>query len=355
MKEASLWTRAEGGRADCHLCAHRCKVAPGRRGVCGVRENRDGTLVTLTYGRLISRAVDPIEKKPIYHFLPGTPSYSIATAGCNLRCDFCQNWEISQIRAKGPVGSGGDGDEIPGEKATPLDVAADAERRGCATIAYTYTEPTIFFEFARDTSLEAHRRGIANVFVTNGFMTPETVEAMRGVVDAANVDLKGFTEDFYREFCSGRLAPVLESIRAMYAAGIHVEVTTLVIPGRNDSDAELSGIAEFVAGLSPEVAWHVSAFHPDYKATGLERTPPGSLDRAVELGRAAGLRYVYTGNVTGGVSDTECPACGAAVVTRRGFSARLVGLDAPKGARTGRCSACGAGLPVVVDAFAGAE
>ncbi|MHC4248140.1 MAG: AmmeMemoRadiSam system radical SAM enzyme [Planctomycetota bacterium] len=349
MKEASLWTPGEEGRADCFLCAHRCRIAPGKRGVCGVRENRDGTLVTLTYGRLISRAVDPIEKKPLYHFLPGTPSYSIATAGCNLRCDFCQNWQISQIRAAGPVGSGGD--ELPGEAATPQEIAADAERSGCATIAYTYTEPTIFFEFARDTSLEAHERGIANVFVTNGFMTPETVEVMKGVVDAANVDLKGFTEDFYREFCGGRLAPVLESIRAMHSSGIHVEVTTLVIPGRNDSDSELAGIAEFVAGLSVDVAWHVSAFHPDYKTTGLRRTSPGTLDHAVELGRAAGLRYVYTGNISGGETDTGCPSCGAAVVTRRGLSARALGLDVAKGVRLGNCSACGEGLPIVTDAF----
>lgn len=349
MRKADLWARGEGGRADCFLCAHRCKIAPGRRGVCGVRENRDGTLVTLTYGRLISRAVDPIEKKPLYHFLPGTPSYSIATAGCNLRCDFCQNWQISQVRAEGPVGSGGD--ELPGETATPEEVAADAERRGCATIAYTYTEPTIFFEFARDTALEAHARGIANVFVTNGFMTPETVDAMKGVVDAANVDLKGFTEEFYRDFCGGRLAPVLESISAMHSAGIHVEVTTLVIPDRNDSDAELRGIAEFISGVSTDVPWHVSAFHPDYKTTGLRRTPPDTLARAVELGRAAGLRYVYTGNIGGGVTDTKCPGCGAVVVERRGFSARVTGLEAPVGERTARCAACGEALPIVVDAF----
>jgi len=349
MREADLWTRAPDGRADCFLCAHRCKVASGRRGVCGVRENRDGTLITLTYGRLISRAVDPIEKKPLYHFLPGTTSYSVASAGCNLRCDFCQNWQISQVRARGPVGEGG---ELPGTDATPDEIALDAERTGCATIAYTYTEPTILFEFARDTALEARARGIANVFVTNGFMTPETVEAMTGVIDAANVDLKGFTEDFYRRFCGARLAPVLESIKALHAAGIHVEVTTLVIPGRNDSDAELSGIAEFVCGLSADVPWHVSAFRPDYKATGIERTPPETLGRAVSLGRAAGLRYVYTGNIGGGVTDTVCPSCGATVISRRGMSARVVGLDATEGARRGRCSACGEALPVVTDAFA---
>jgi pyruvate formate lyase activating enzyme len=348
MKEAELWARAEGGRADCFLCAHRCRVAPGKRGVCGVRENRDGTLVSLSYGRLISRAVDPIEKKPLYHFLPGTASYSIATAGCNLRCDFCQNWQISQIRAEGPVGTGG---ELPGEPATPEDVVADAERQGCATIACTYTEPTIFFEFARDSALAARERGIATVFVTNGFQTPKTVEAMRGVVDAANVDLKGFTEEFYRDFCGGRLAPVLESIRGMCAAGIHVEITTLVIPGRNDSDVELGGIAEFIAALPGDVAWHVSAFHPDYKAGGLTRTPITTLERAVKIGRGAGLRYVYTGNVSGGVTDTGCPKCGVVVIGRRGFSASIEALDAPAGSRMGACSACGEALPIVTNAF----
>jgi pyruvate formate lyase activating enzyme len=350
MKEADLWSRAEGGRADCFLCAHRCKVARGKRGVCGVRENRDGTLVTLTYGRLISRAVDPIEKKPLYHFLPGTPSYSIATAGCNLRCDFCQNWQISQLRAAGPVGA--EGEQLPGDPATPDEVAADAERTGCATIAYTYTEPTIFFEFARDTSFAAHARGIANVFVTNGFMTPETVEAMKGVVDAANVDLKGFTEEFYRTFCGARLAPVLESINAMYAAGIHIEITTLVIPGRNDSDAELRGIAEFIAALSPDVPWHVSAFHPNHKATSIDPTPRATLARAVELAREAGLRYVYTGNISGGATDTKCPKCAATVVTRQGFNAQASGLNATKPARLGTCAACGETLPIVVDPFA---
>jgi len=294
--------------------------------------------------------VDPIEKKPLYHFLPGTPSYSVASAGCNLRCDFCQNWQISQVRAEGPVGSGAA--ELPGTDATPEEVVSDAERTGCATIAYTYTEPTILFEFARDTALEARARGIANVFVTNGFMTPETVEAMTGVIDAANVDLKGFTEGFYRDFCGARLAPVLESIRALHAAGIHVEVTTLVIPGRNDSDKDLSGIAEFICRLSADVPWHVSAFHPDYKATGIERTPPETLERAVSLGRAAGLRHVYTGNIAGGVTDTVCPSCGATVISRRGFAARVAGLDAEKGQRRGSCSACGEALPIVTDAFA---
>ncbi len=338
MKEASLWNKADDGRVDCFLCAHRCRIAPGRRGTCRVRENRDGTLVTLTYGRLISRAIDPIEKKPLYHFLPGTPSYSIATVGCNFRCDFCQNWQISQARASG--------DELPGDPATPEEIAEDARARGCASIAYTYTEPTIFFEFARDTSIEAHRRGIANVFVTNGYETLETVEAMTGLIDAANVDLKAFTDDFYRERCGAKLQPVLDSIRAMHGAGIHVEVTTLVIPGRNDSEKELREIAEFIASISPDTVWHVSRFHPDFEATDLDRTPQGTLDLAVRLGREAGLHYVFTGNVAGGVSDTVCPGCGRVVIERRGFRSEMTGLEVINGGAA-RCAGCGRGLPVV--------
>jgi pyruvate formate lyase activating enzyme len=332
MKEASLWKKAEGGRADCFLCSHRCKVAPGKRGVCGVRENRDGTLLSLNYGRLISRAVDPIEKKPLYHFLPGTTSYSIATVGCNFRCGFCQNWQISQHRPAR---------DFPGERASPEDVVRDAERRGCASIAYTYTEPTIFWEFARDTGRLAHERGIANVFVTNGYQTPGTVEAMTGVVDAANVDLKAFTDEFYRELCGARLGPVLESIPAMHAAGVHVEVTTLVIPGRNDSEEELRKIAGFVAGVSPDVPWHVSRFHPDYELTDADWTPAESLERAVRAGREAGLRYVYVGNVASGETDTACPSCGTAVIRRRGYATAVAALEGSK------CAVCGSALPVV--------
>lgn len=342
MKQAALWekSKAGDGAVACFLCAHRCKIAPGARGICGVRENRGGTLYTLTYGRLISRAVDPIEKKPLYHFLPGTPSYSIATAGCNLRCDFCQNWQISQLRANG------DEAELPGEDATPAEVAEDAARSACASVAYTYTEPTIFFEFARDTCIEAHRRGIANVFVTNGFMTPETVEAMTGLVDAANVNLKSMSDDFYRKHCKARLGPVLESIKAMHAAGMHVEATTLVIPGRNDGDEELRSLAEFLAGVSTNIVWHVSRFHPDFHATDLDLTPADTLARAVELGREAGLRYVFTGNISGGPSDTLCPACGATVIARRGFRSETRKLR-PAGDGRAHCADCGFGLPVV--------
>lgn len=347
MHEASLYEKLDENKVACHLCSHRCKIAPGKRGVCGVRENRDGVLYTLTYGRLISRAIDPIEKKPMYHFLPGTDSYSIAAAGCNFRCDFCQNWSISQV---GPDGEG----ELPGADATPEDVVQDAARRGCASIAYTYTEPTIFFEFARDCAELAREKGIAGVFVTNGYQTPETIEAMTGLIDAANVDLKSFSDDFYRTRCGARLEPVLEAIRAMHAAGIFIEVTTLLIPGLNDSEEELGKITEFLAGLSPDVPWHVSRFHPDYKLTDADPTPASSLERAVAIGRAAGLHYVYVGNAPSEYTDTACPSCGATVVRRRGFSSKLVGLGEALGEpkavgpnRGSTCGNCGAELPIV--------
>jgi len=351
MHEADFYEKLEGLRVRCNLCSHRCEIAPDRRGTCGVRENRSGTLFSLAYGRLISCAADPIEKKPLHHFLPGTASWSVATVGCNLRCDFCQNWEISQHRPKG---------ELPGLSMTPEEVVEEALDRGCASISYTYTEPTVFFEFARDTARLARQRGLANVFVTNGYQTPETVEAMKGLIDAANVDLKGFTDEFYRTHCGARLQPVLDSIRAMCRAGIHVEVTTLVIPGRNDSSEELRGIARFLAGISPDLPWHVSRFHPDYKATDLDWTPGATIEMAVRIGREAGLRYVYAGNMPSGSSDTVCPGCGKVVVARRGFHSKVValepsgrpveGLAMPPHSTGARCASCARELPVVLPA-----
>ena len=343
MHEATLYERLHDGRVKCRLCSHRCAISPGKRGTCGVRENRDGTLETLVYGALVAQAVDPIEKKPLYHFLPGTTSYSIATVGCNLRCEFCQNWQISQTppersRARSLV--------------DPVDVAAAARDAGCASIAYTYNEPTIFFEFARDTARAAHERGIANVFVTNGYQTPETIVEMTGLIDAANVDLKSFSDEFYRTHCGARLQPVLDSITAMVEAGIHVEITTLVIPGWNDGDDELRQIARFAAGLSPDIVWHVSRFHPDYQTTDRGCTPDATLERALAVGREEGLRHVFVGNASVGSSDTLCPKCGTAVVRRRGYRTSVDALIADEkragdGPASGTCGACGEPIAVV--------
>jgi pyruvate formate lyase activating enzyme len=334
MKEATLWKPGDGC-VHCFLCSHRCRIEDGRRGLCGVRLNSGGTLYTLVYGKVISRAIDPIEKKPLYNFMPGTRSYSIATPGCNFFCDFCQNWQISQMTH--------DDGTVFGEDFTPEAVVAEARAYDCASISYTYTEPTIFFEFAHDTSVLARRAGLKNVFVTNGYQTPETIEKMRGLVDAANVDLKAFSDEFYVKRCRARLAPVLKSIRLMHEAGIFLEITTLVIPGENDSSVELKQIAEFIASISPEIPWHVSRYHPDYRYRGKDWTPPDTIFQAAEIGKAAGLKYVYAGNLPAGkYENTCCPACGATVIERSGFCSRKSGLAGT------RCSACGAPLRIVV-------
>jgi pyruvate formate lyase activating enzyme len=334
MKEAMLW-KPRDGAVLCALCAHRCSIPEGERGLCGVRQNVKGTLYSLVYGKLISTAVDPIEKKPLFNFLPGTRSYSIASAGCNFFCDFCQNWQISQMSRR-------DG-AIRGEEFTPEEVVAEAAAYGCASVAYTYTEPTVFFEFALDTAVLAKRAGIKNVFVTNGYQTRETVEKMTGAIDAANVDLKAFSDDFYRCRCRARLAPVLESIRLMHAGGIFLEITTLVIPGENDSPDELKGLVEFIASVSADIPWHVSRFHPDYNLRDRDPTPADTIFEAAEIGKAGGLKYVYAGNMPAGQYEhTYCPGCGAVVVERSGFRAKNVGLD-------GRaCRRCGAELNLVV-------
>ncbi len=334
--EARFYEVAEDGAVDCHLCAHRCRVADGKRGFCRVRENRSGTLYSLVYGRLIARHMDPIEKKPLYHFLPGTGSYSIATPGCNFRCSFCQNWRISQTdvaQSFEPLGC-----------VEPEEVVEDAVRQGARSIAYTYTEPTIFMEYALDCAGLARERGLRNVFVTNGYQTPEAVEGMAGLIDAANVDLKAFTDEFYRDMCRAHLQPVVDAISNMHQAGIHVEVTTLVVPGQNDDDEQLGGIAEFIAGVSPDIPWHISRFHPDYRETGIPPTPMATMERAAEYGREAGLNYVYMGNVlTAEGQNTRCPDCGRVLVRRTGFA--RAGMDLSES----RCPKCGREVPIVLE------
>lgn len=330
--EAALWKPAANAFADCFLCEHRCHIAPGKRGVCRVRENVDGALVTLVYGRAIARHVDPIEKKPLHHFLPGSRSYSVAAVGCNFQCGFCQNWQISQW----PRGTDG---AMPGEPLAPEEIAASAERYGCASVSYTYTEPTIFFEYARDAALAARRRGLKNVFVTNGFMTPEALDLAAEWLDAANVDLKAWDDAFYRGLCKARIEPVKATIRRMHEKGIWVEATTLVVPGQNDDPAQLKGIAEFLASVSPDLPWHVSRYHPDFEMHEPE-TPAATLSRAVEIGRKAGLRFVYAGNVVGR-QDTACPSCSELLIEREGFGASVRNL---KGAACGRCGATLAGV-----------
>jgi pyruvate formate lyase activating enzyme len=333
--EAALWKPAAGSYADCFLCAHRCHVAPGKRGICQVRENVDGQLRTLVYGRVIARHVDPIEKKPFFHFLPGSKSFSIATVGCNLQCGFCQNWQISQW----PRSAEG---AMPGETLAPEEIVSAARRYQCASISYTYTEPTIFFEYARDVAALAKQAGLKNNFVTNGFMTPEALAEMAGWLDAANVDLKAWDDSFYRKVCKARLEPVKATIRRMREMGIWVEVTTLLVPGQNDDPEDLRGIAGFLASISPDLPWHVSRYHPDFEMRDPPATPVETLERAVEIGREAGLRYVYGGNV-GTMEDTVCPSCRTTVITRMGFSV------VERNLRGAACGKCGAVLPLIIE------
>jgi len=322
IREAMLYSPLKEGKVQCYLCNHRCIISTSKRGVCGVRENREGKLYTLVYGHAISLNVDPIEKKPIFHLSPGSTSFSIATAGCNFRCLQCQNHEISQM----PVDEG----RIEGSAVPPSKIVSLAQENRCRSISYTYTEPTIYFEYAYETSAVARQEGIKNIFVTNGYMTEDALRTIQPYLNAANVDLKSYQENFYREICGARLEPVLENLRLMRQMGIWVEITTLIIPTLNDSDREFEQIARFILSLGPEVPWHISAFYPTYKLTNLPRTPASSLHRAREIGMKAGLRYVYCGNIPGEEGeDTFCPHCGRRVIERVGF--RVVKNDVLNG------------------------
>jgi pyruvate formate lyase activating enzyme len=321
MHEALFWEKHIGDKVRCNLCRFHCVIAPDRRGRCGVRENRAGILYTLVYGRSISEQVDPIEKKPLYHFYPGSRALSMATVGCNFHCLHCQNADISQWPHTQA--------DIPGTPLAPAQVVADALEQNCVSIAYTYTEPTIFYEYAYDTAVLAAEAGIKNVFVTNGYTSTEALEKIAPFLDAANVDLKGFSEDFYRKVTGASLAGVLACLKDYRRLGIWLEVTTLVIPGLNDSDADLQGVAEFIVGeLGRDVPWHVTAFYPTYRMLDRPPTPLASLLKARDAGLKAGLDFVYVGNVAGGSGeDTLCPGCAAAVIRRRGFRLLEVALE----------------------------
>ncbi len=311
----------------CDLCAHRCHILPGRSGVCRVRVNEAGELRTLVKNRLVATAVDPVEKKPLFHFLPGSLTYSIATEGCNFRCDFCQNWRISQAARLSPG-------QIAGRIVSPDVVVEDALRHGCASIACTYTEPAIFFETAEAVGTLAREKGLETIFVTNGYLTPETAKRARAFLAAANVDLKGFNDQRYRRVCGATLHGVLKGIEALKEAGVWIEVTTLVVPGVNDSGEELGSIAKYIASLDPNIPWHVSRFHPDFKRTNAGATPVSSLERAREAGLRGGLAHVYVGNLPGHQAEnTFCSKCATILIERSGFSLlrnRVVNGRCPK-------------------------
>lgn len=329
MKEAQFYEKKASQKVQCYLCNHRCLIPSGQIGLCGVRKNIEGTLYSLVYGKAVAQQVDPIEKKPLFHFFPGSQSFSIATVGCNFRCLHCQNFSISQmIRDEGRIM----GQDLPPEQVVEL-----AQNYHCQSISYTYTEPTIFFEYVLDTARLAHEQGLKNVLVTNGYITPEVLQANYRAIDAANIDLKSFNEERHQKLCGAKLGPVLESIRLYHELGIWIEVTTLIIPHLNDSEEELKGIARFLVDLDPGIPWHVTQFYPTYKLTTEPRTPLNTLQKAREIGIRTGLRYVYTGNIQGDTGEnTYCYQCHTLLIERRGFLIEACHLTAKS-----CCPSCG--------------
>jgi pyruvate formate lyase activating enzyme len=315
MKKAVLWDAAEGKKVKCKLCAHRCVIGDGRLGRCCVRKNIDGVLYSLNYYKVCSANPDPIEKKPLYHFQPGSSAFSIATMGCNFRCEFCQNWQISQAVVE-------DG-QIDGQAISPEQIVTAAVRYGCKSIAYTYTEPTVFMELCEDCGQLAKEKGLANVFVSNGYQTVEAIDFCRDWLDGINVDLKAFSEDYYRRLCKAHLQPVLDTLKYIAKkTKIWLEITTLLIPGENDSDDELKKLAEFLVNeVGTDVPWHISRFHPQYKYVDSTPTPVKTLELAEQIGKEAGLHYVYIGNVPASRSEnTFCYNCGRVLIERVGYN-----------------------------------
>jgi pyruvate formate lyase activating enzyme len=335
------WRALPEGRVECTVCPRRCTLRDGQRGLCFVRGCVEGEIVLTTWGRSSGFCVDPIEKKPLNHFLPGTPVLSFGTAGCNLACTFCQNWDISKSRAMDTLA----------DSATPRRLADAAHRTGCRSVAYTYNDPIIFLEYAADVAAECRLRGLKNVAVTAGYIEPGPREELFENMDAANVDLKAFTDDFYWRVCGGHLEPVLDTLRwLVHETPVWVELTTLVIPGRNDSAEELRAMTRWVVDeLGPDVPMHFSAFHPDWKMRDVPRTPPATLTRARAIAQDAGVRFAYTGNVHDAEGDTTCcPGCGAAVIERDWYEVKAWRMG-PAGA----CAACGTVIAGIFDARAG--
>ena len=329
---ARYWHALDDGRIQCDLCPRDCRLHEGQRGACFVRGMEGGRMVLTTYGRSSGFCIDPIEKKPLNHFYPGSSVFSFGTAGCNLACKFCQNWDISKSR---------DMDSLM-DAAGPAEIAATAHHWGCRSVAFTYNDPVIFAEYAMDTAQASHDLGLKTVAVTAGYIHAEPRREFFAVMDAANVDVKGFTDGFYRKLCGAELAPVLDTLAWLHhETQVWVELTTLLIPGQNDSEAEISALSRWVATeMGPDVPLHFTAFHPDFKMTDLPPTPPATLRRARQIALEAGLHHVYTGNVrdlAGGV--TRCAACGTALIERDGYRILAYRLTT-----AGACPDCGAPL-----------
>jgi len=330
LKRAVLWDSGQDKKVRCKLCNWRCVISEGKSGRCFVRQNIDGVLYSLNYYKVCAANADPIEKKPLFHFQPGTESFSIACVGCNFRCEFCQNWHISQMACEEH--------RINGERISPEKIVGAAIRSGCSGMAYTYTEPTIFMELCVDCGRLAKEKGLTNVFVSNGYMTREAIDFARDWLNGINIDLKAFNEDYYKRLCKARLEPVLDSIRYIAKeTGIWLEITTLLIPNENDSDEELKRLTEFiVTEAGADVPWHISRFHPMYKYLDSYPTPTETLERACEIGKEAGLHYIYLGNVPGARGEsTFCYNCGELLIERVGY--RIISNSI----REQKCPKCG--------------
>ena len=325
------WNSLPDGRLECRLCPRFCKLNEGQRGFCFVRKRLDNEIVLTTYGRSSGFCIDPVEKKPLNHFLPGTSVLSFGTAGCNLGCRFCQNWDISKAR---------EWDKLA-DAASPEEIAREALRLGCRSVAFTYNDPVIFAEYAIDVAQACRELGVRSIAVTAGYITREARADFYQHMDAANVDLKAFSDDFYHRLCFASLAPVLETLKFLKATNVWFEVTTLLIPDENDSDAEIHRAAEwFAENLGPDVPWHFTAFHPDFKMLNKPRTPRKTLDRARQIARSKGLHYVYTGNVHDPEgSSTWCPGCGQLIIERDWYELGEWNLI------DGRCEFCGTSIP----------
>jgi pyruvate formate lyase activating enzyme len=333
MKEALLFEKTGNRKVACLLCGHRCVLKDGQLGVCRVRKNIEGTLFSLNYDKVAATHADPIEKKPLYHFLPASTSYSIAAMGCNFKCKFCQNHSLSMVE---------DEQGIYGEEITPEELVAAALRYGCQSISYTYTEPTIYFELMIETARLAKEKGIKNVMVTNGFMSREALRAMSPYLDGANVDLKAFSEHFYKKYCGAKLAPVLDTLKDMHARGIWIELTTLLIPGLNTDKDELKRLIFFIAELDAGIPWHVSRFFPQHNLQDKPVTEMRMIFDALQTAKEMGLKYLYGGNIASDKwSNTYCPACGALLVERSGYFTRVGNISA------GECDNCGEKIPGV--------
>jgi pyruvate formate lyase activating enzyme len=325
MKEALLYQK-EGDSVTCRLCAHHCRLKENRVGACGVRKNIKGTLYSLNYDKVCAVHADPIEKKPLYHFLPGSLSFSLAAMGCNFKCIFCQNNTLSVVESE---------HDVRGDAISPEELINAAVRYGSASIAYTYSEPTIFFELMLETAKLAKEKGIKNVMVTNGYMSGEALEMISPWLDGANIDLKAFSEDFYKKHCGGSLTPVLDTIKGMKEKGIWVELTTLLIPGLNTDERELEALVSFISSVDAAIPWHVSRFFPQHRLLDAPPTPTRSIFNAVEMGKKMGLHYVYAGNVADDrFSHTLCPSCGTVLIERSGYSTRVLNLS------NGKCAKC---------------